>query len=188
MADFQLALTKTLAFEGGYGHHPSDPGGATNLGISYRFLTGVGVDKYDLDKDGNMIEPAGDLNNDEKLTKEDIKLIDKTFASRVYKLFFWDTLGLDALNCQIIAEQLFDINVNSGTHRARIIFLDTIESIHEYRPKGFKEGIAFVNKLDKQQLIVLNNHICDLRLEFYRSLGKPQFMKGWTKRALGWRQ
>jgi lysozyme family protein len=34
--DFELALAFTLKWEGGYVHHPRDPGGPTNMGITQR--------------------------------------------------------------------------------------------------------------------------------------------------------
>ncbi len=33
MADFKIAVQKTLLHEGGYSNNPNDPGGATNMGI-----------------------------------------------------------------------------------------------------------------------------------------------------------
>jgi lysozyme family protein len=57
-------LVKTiLKFEGGYVDHPSDPGGATNFGISLRFML--------LTKDVELF----DMNKDGKIDKEDVKLL-----------------------------------------------------------------------------------------------------------------
>jgi len=33
-SNYDLALVRVLAHEGGYTHHPSDPGGPTNFGIT----------------------------------------------------------------------------------------------------------------------------------------------------------
>ena len=38
MAEFGKAFAKIIELEGGFVDHPDDPGGATNLGISLRFL------------------------------------------------------------------------------------------------------------------------------------------------------
>ena len=52
MSHFEKAVEKVLEHEGGYVDHKADPGGATNYGISLRFVkqsTGI-----DLDVDGGM--------------------------------------------------------------------------------------------------------------------------------------
>ena len=36
--NFARALAATLRFEGGYVHHPADPGGATNMGVTRAVL------------------------------------------------------------------------------------------------------------------------------------------------------
>ena len=48
--NFPRAMVEILRCEGGYTDHPSDPGGATNLGISLRFAQDIALD---LDDDGD---------------------------------------------------------------------------------------------------------------------------------------
>lgn len=43
LTPFERAHRFTSRWEGGYVFHPDDPGGATNLGISLRFLRGLGI-------------------------------------------------------------------------------------------------------------------------------------------------
>ena len=72
MSNFESAVEKVLKHEGGYVDHANDPGGATNYGISLRFVkqsTGI-----DLDVDGD-----GDIDAD------DIKAMTPEQAKEIYK-------------------------------------------------------------------------------------------------------
>ncbi len=76
MSRFDKAVEKVLRHEGRYVNHPNDPGGATNYGISLRFLKQLGIEEADIDGDGF-------------LNIEDIKAVTKEHAIRFYKLNFW---------------------------------------------------------------------------------------------------
>ena len=78
MADFYKAIQFTSKYEGGekFTDDPLDRGGATRWGVSLRFAEGTNdLALFDLDKDG-------------KITKNDIKLLDKDTAYKVYKKYF----------------------------------------------------------------------------------------------------
>ncbi len=54
MSNFEKAVEKVLEHEGGYVDHKNDPGGATNYGISLRFVKqSTGID-LDVDGDGDI--------------------------------------------------------------------------------------------------------------------------------------
>ena len=53
MGCFSKAITVILKHEGGFSNHSSDPGGATNYGISLRWLKSEGL-YGDLDDDGDV--------------------------------------------------------------------------------------------------------------------------------------
>lgn len=184
MANFLDALKYTLREEGGYVNHPSDPGGATNMGISLRFLTGLkGVkDTYDFDSDGNLIEPIGDLNNDGKVDGKDIRSISMNYAGRIYKFYFWDKIKLDKLASQIIANQLFDISVNSGPVSAKKFLLDTLK-VNNIQVNTLDEAYAVISNLTSERIIKINNELVEARKAFYKRLNKPMFLKGWLLRA-----
>lgn len=86
--NFDTAFDKLIAHEGGFVDHPSDPGGATNFGISQRSY------------------PGEDIRN---MTLERAKLI--------YRRDFWGPAGCEALP-EAIRFDLFDMAVNSGVSRA----------------------------------------------------------------------
>ena len=48
MGNFEKAHEFTSRWEGGYVNHAADPGGATNFGISLRFLKSQGLDIGDI--------------------------------------------------------------------------------------------------------------------------------------------
>lgn len=87
MADFELAIVKTLAREGGskYTETPGDTGGATKFGISQRAYPQL-----------------------------NIKTLTETEAKAIYKRDYWDKIQGDLINNQHIAESIFDFAVNAG--------------------------------------------------------------------------
>lgn len=89
MADFEKAVQKTLQLEGGYVNDPADPGGPTKYGITEATARAHGY--------------AGDMR---ELPLEK--------AKEIYKKSYWDVARLDEFPSQLIAENVFDCNVNCG--------------------------------------------------------------------------
>ena len=89
MANFDIAVEKTLAHEGGYVNDPADPGGETKYGISKRSYPG-----------------------------EDIKNLTKARAKEIYKRDFWDKVQGDRIPSQESANSVFDMAVNAGPSKA----------------------------------------------------------------------
>jgi len=85
----ELALKRTLEFEGGYSDHPADTGGKTRYGITERTARRNGYD-------GSMKELPFDV------------------AKEIYRSEYWKTLNLGAIHNQDIADFLFDMSVNHG--------------------------------------------------------------------------
>lgn len=102
MANFSIALEKTLKHEGGYANDPNDPGGETFCGISRRaWPNWEGWAKLDtLFESGVSPTEAG---------IETLKMV-----SDFYRLNFWTPLHGDEIESQEIANYLFDFAVNSG--------------------------------------------------------------------------
>ncbi len=95
-----VAIEFTMKQEGGYANDPSDPGLATQYGISLRFLRSMGLTMGDVDGDGDI-----DADDIRALTVED--------AVALYRAHFWDPLGLDALP-PTIGVAVMDTAVNTG--------------------------------------------------------------------------
>lgn len=97
---FARCLDEVLRHEGGYADHPSDPGGATNLGVTRKTLARWrGVSPW------------------WKLTKGQVQGLGRDEARKIYQALYWTPskgpelpAGLDLA--------LFDFAVNSGPPKA----------------------------------------------------------------------
>ena len=89
MANFTKAIDKLLKVEGGYSFRKADAGGETNWGITKDTAREHGY--------------TGDMRE-----------MDLTTAKGIYFIGWWDKMGLDAVNDQDIAEEIFDTAVNCG--------------------------------------------------------------------------
>jgi lysozyme family protein len=87
MADFDPAISKTLAHEGGatFTDDANDRGGATKYGISQRAYPDL-----------------------------DIRNLSEQQAKDIYRRDYWDRIQADDIHSQAIAENLFDTCVNMG--------------------------------------------------------------------------
>lgn len=164
MADFEKAIPIILKHEGGFVDHPSDPGGATNRGITFKlfkqYAKTLGLEK----------------------TIDSLKSLTEDQAKLIYELHFWQPMRGNEINDQNIADIVFDAHVNTGFWGLRLIQREvgaevdgiigskTIEAINAANGKILFEGYK------------------DARLQYYRNLvkKKPQlgvFLKGWENRV-----
>lgn len=163
---FMAVIDKTLKHEGGFVDDKSDPGGATNWGISLRFLKGLNP----------------------KVTKYTIMKLTLDQAMEIYYVHFWKKFKMDAFPLSIAAK-LFDITVNAGNVQAvkilqRALRAVTLEHIVN---DGIAGPVTFqiLKKCDESALLAAfrSEHAA-----FYRELvaSKPAFAKfkdGWLARA-----
>lgn len=177
MSSFELAIPIILAHEGPFVDDPQDPGGATNFGISLRFLKGLTnrhkqlISVYDADQNG-VIE------------QQDIRQLTRNAAINIYKTYWWDCYKYSEISDQKIATKIFDLAVNMGSKVAHICLQRALRS---------SIGVDFPEdgKLDSKIFHTINNAhpmvlLAALRSEaagYYRSLKKPRFEKGWLRRA-----
>lgn len=93
---FTHTLDVILQFEGGYSDHPSDPGGATNMGITKAVLE----------------EWRG-----KPVSKADVKALTRLEVEAIYKARYWDACRCDDLPPGLDLV-VFDCAVNQGVSRA----------------------------------------------------------------------
>lgn len=94
--NFQRCLAHVLIHEGGYSDHPSDPGGATNLGI-----TRVVLEEW----------------RSRPTSKQDVRDLTREEAATIYAARYWAPVRGDDLPAGIDLA-VFDCAVNQGVGRA----------------------------------------------------------------------
>lgn len=90
--NFEQAITILLKHEGGFVDHPSDPGGATNYGITQRVAR----------QNGYM---------------GDMRSLPLSIAQDIYRKQYWDAIKADQLPTAL-RFHVFDAAVNSGNGQA----------------------------------------------------------------------
>lgn len=175
MANFTIALEKTLSYEGFYSNDPDDSGKETIYGISRvnhpTSSLWTEVDNYKTMVD---ITTKSGLSQFKKLCDNCYTLQQE--VQRIYMKNYWYKIKGDFLADQSNANNLFDFAVNAGVSTAvkiaqklvgvpidGIFGTKTLEAVDDYQ--GFCN--AYSNK----------------RIEYYESLNKPKYIKGWTNRA-----
>lgn len=181
MANFNKAYELTKKEEGGYAFIPGDRGGETMWGIARNFW---GEDsrlkqfwrELDWYKQG-MINIKGSTEYFKRINDlcgNNTVMISE--AKGFYRDEFWNKMKGEWITSQKVANNLFDFFVNAGKNAIKVaqrqlgvaddgIFGDkTLEAIN-------KEGDEF------------NDNLTQARIDYYKSLKKPQFEKGWLARA-----
>ena len=171
---FNKAVTNVLKHEGGFSNHDADPGGATNFGISLRWLKSQGL-YGDLDDDGDV-----DIN--------DILALDIESASRIYRDKWWNKYFYDRIMDCTIAIKVFDMSVNMGGSRSHKILQHSLNYLGAKLNIDGVIGPLTITAINTEDPHLL---VTEIRLEqkrFYLSLiaRKPSmsvFKNGWLRRA-----
>lgn len=169
--------------EGGYNDVAGDAGGATNDGISLRYLKGVGIVKGDLDHDGDI-------------DKDDIRLVTPAVAASFYKHDFFYEPRIDRLPSGL-QEQVFDIAVNSGPPRAITLLQKALRGILGTFVVadgviGPKTRACCDQAIAKVGLRGVTNAVVEQRVAWYKAVVAEnpvdqKFLAGWLNRANSFR-
>lgn len=159
MADFDIAVTKTLIHEGGsrVTDDPDDRGGLTKYGISQRSYPNL-----------------------------DIRNLTEDQAKEVYKRDYWDKVAGDKIKNQQVAENLFDTAVNMGPRTASrlaqialdltpvdgIIGPNSTKALNATAPETFMAEFTIAK-------IARYAYICN------KNKSQKKYLLGWINRALG---
>jgi lysozyme family protein len=156
-SNFPRCLAETLSHEGGFVDHPKDPGGATNMGITFATLR-----KW----------------RKRAITKADVKALTVEDVRPIYKAWYWAPVKGDDLPAGLDLA-LFDFAVNSGETRA-IIALQRILGVADDGKLG-PATMSAVYSRDTRDLVL---SLCAERLRFLKGLKTwATFGKGWTRRV-----
>jgi len=181
---FEEAIVDTLQHEKGFVNHPKDPGGATNWGMSLRYL----IKRGDLDRDGL---PDGDMDGDGDVDIDDIRRMTKKDAVKLYYSGFWKPNRLSKIKSSLLPRKIFDMSVNMGSRQAwKLTQRAIIEVGGDLVVDGIvgRKTIWATNELFTMDYEVLRR-LRDRQLNFYRDLviKKPSlsvFSLGWYRRAM----
>lgn len=167
VGNLQRCLAEVWPFEGGYVDHPKDPGGATNMGITFKVLR----------------QWRG-----KPITKEDVRSLSKEEAGQIYAARYWRPLAGDHLR---MGDDLavLDFGINSGVDRSAKYSQD-IAGVEQDGQIG-PVTLAAIARMDSRDFI---KKLCAKRLGFVQSLKIwDTFGRGWSRRiahmeakALSW--
>jgi len=184
MPTIQELLDDVVVKEGGYNDIAEDAGGATNYGISLKYAQTVG----DRDHDGQL---DLDINHDGKVDKEDIKILPKDVAEKLYLRDFFVGPHIDKMPISV-QPILFDCAINHGPSRG-IEFVQEVVNLAGFGP--IKEDgvigpttIRMAMLCDREMGPFFVNAVVDQRLAFYDAIVKAnpsqaKFINGWRNRA-----
>ena len=171
MSDFNDAIPTVLRHEGGFVDSPNDPGGATNFGVSLRWLKAKGL-LEELEEQ--------DKTQDEVLV---VRSLTKEQAAGFYKAYWWDFYKYQNLTAQPVATKVFDTAVNIGASRAHKFLQGIVGVVQDgvLGPKSFSEA----NAMSPSVLVVRYQ---SMQAQYYRDLvvrnpKLEEFISGWLNRA-----
>lgn len=189
------AIGRLGRIEGWYSNDPKDPGGATMIGITLRYLMDLG----EIDPDDGYL--YGDMNRDGKIDIRDIQKLTFDEAMKIYYHEWWLELGYDKILSDRIAFRLLDQAVVSGPHQAHKVLQRAVNAVlgipgipigsgkklEQLKVDGSlgPKTVATVNALtcsEAMDLILENSYKVEAK-KFFASLGKPYFLKGWINRV-----
>jgi lysozyme family protein len=156
--NFNKIIDEVLRSEGGYVDHPKDPGGATNMGITFATLQRW---------------------RGHPITKNDVKNLTREEVIRIYKAFYWNVVRADELPAGL-DYAVFDFAVNSGPDRA-VRYLQKIVGATVDGKMG-PETLRKVAAYEHQRLLI--NRYLDDRVRYLQGLANfATFGKGWMSRV-----
>ena len=174
MSTLKTQFQQFYATRAGFNNDPVDAGGATNYGVSLRWLKAQGL--------------LEDLEQEDR-TQDEIQVIKQMTqeqASALYKAYWWNPYNYGAIDSQLVATKIFDCAVNMGAPRAHRIVQVALGFTQDQRDGilGVK-SMAEINAAGAAPLVV---QIQNLQAAFYRQLvaanpARAKFLNGWLQRA-----
>jgi len=174
MAEFNIALQKTFAYEGGYSNDPDDLGSETYKGISRASHSAwkgwVFIDKYK-DKSGFPTT----LDKDIELQKQ---------VELFYLYGLWLPLKADQIQNQLSADSIFDFAVNAGINKS----VQLAQSIVGTKADGVV-GEKTLQKLNSLDFGYFQPAFTVAKISHYIAIIKKRpankkYLYGWIIRAL----
>lgn len=180
LSAFMLALAFTLKWEGGFSRDPRDSGGATNYGVSFRFLEGLPLRESDFDGDG-------------ALTWKDVAAMSREDAAGIYERYFWNPCRCGDLP-EGVDMVVFDGAVNMGRRRSATFLQEAVNGLFGVKRLEVDGAIGDRTIGAVRELVDLLGSgkgllpgLLKQRARFYQDLGSGEkyawALKGWMNRA-----
>lgn len=171
MNNFEIALQKTLKWEGGYQAHSNDPGNFNSAGELIGTNFGISA-------------PVLEAYMATRPTKEDMQNLSLKTAAEIYRRDYWSAIRGDDIQDADLAALLFDMAVNHGPASA----LRTVQRAIGVKHDG-KIGPVTIAALNSAQARSLITKVIDERIKLYQRIiarrpAMKVFSPGWIKRAL----
>ena len=161
MAKYEKLIPTVLKWEGGFANHPSDPGGATNSGVTLSTFRSV----YGKNK-----------------TVQDLKNMTNEQLEYIFKTRFWDRWKADDIDNQAIANLLVDWLWTSGVYGIK--YPQEVLGVKTDGIVGLKTLAAINYYPNKKELF---EKLWNRRKKHFEDIvrNRPQskvFLKGWLRR------
>ena len=161
---FEKAVNHLLELEGGFVNDPDDRGGATNYGVSLRYL--------------RLTQPDANCDTIRNLTKAD--------AIHLYYTDWWKRYRLDEVH-PAASSKLLEVLVHMGPRAgARVVQSACVSLGEELKTDGYLGSLSIgsINKLAKRHPRCFLMSFSIEQIRYYNLLKKPKFLSGWINRAL----
>jgi lysozyme family protein len=189
MALFNTAYDRTADVEGGYSNDVNDNGGETWKGITRNM---------DASWEGwKIIDDYKSKSNFPDCLYQDDNLQQKVL--KYYKSQYWDSLSLDDIADQKIANELYDTGVNMGVQTSAIFFQRVLNVLNTYKGKQLYPNLNVDGRVGKRTISAYNSLNNGDREIVYKMLNALQgtkyiticehnetqekFIRGWAKRV-----
>lgn len=181
-ADFFKAHEFTARWEGGLSDHPADNGGLTAYGASLKFVQGIAGTQGGR----NFLQQIGVVL---PVTRQTMRLVTADQARAMFRLEFWDALGLDCLP-QRPATMLYDAAVNCGRAQSVKLAQRGYNCCVFHGVKLAVDGKLgpLTRKALQQDTDTIVRAVIQARRDFYNDLAAARpsqgvFLKGWLNRC-----
>lgn len=179
---FRTGVEIVLLHEGGFNIDPDDPGGATNWGISLRWLRSIG------DWDGDGL-PDGDIDGDGDVDWQDIQAMSRDEAMLFYHRHWWNPGRYGEIHRPELGWKIFDLAVNMGQPRAHRILQTVLQRMGAYhgRIDGAIGPLSLAGINHSLLWQVLSNYREEAAAFYLRLIDqnsvREKYRNGWLNRA-----